>query len=115
MGERPKGPGKSGLSFLALLGRFWREALGKEALQRALDAQRSTLEKTNQPCPEFGLRDQDWSRAELFQVPGLSRCYSTPGCGTAGERAGSTCAIDVEGLKRRPPLKVGGLCHEFRV
>ena len=24
------------------------------------------------------------------------------------------CAIDVEGHKRRPPSKVGGLCHEFR-
>ena len=42
-------------------------------------------------------------------------CYSTPGCGKAGERAGSTCAINVEGLKRRPPSKVSGLCHEFRV
>ena len=41
-------------------------------------------------------------------------CYSTPGCGKAGERPGSTCAIDVEGHKRRPPSKVGGLCHEFR-
>ena len=38
----------------------------------------------------------------------------TPGCGKAGERAGSTCPIDVEGHKRRPPSKVGGLCHEFR-
>ena len=35
--------------------------------------------------------------------------------GKAGERPGSTCAIDVEGHKRRPPSKVGGLCHEFRV
>ena len=26
---------------------------------------------------------------------------ATPGCGKAGERAGSTCAIDVEGHKRR--------------
>ena len=42
-------------------------------------------------------------------------CYSTPGCGKAGKRPGSTCAIDVEGHKRRPPSKVGGLCHEFRV
>ena len=33
-------------------------------------------------------------------------CYSTPGCGQAGERAGSTCTIDVEGHKRRPPSKV---------
>ena len=42
-------------------------------------------------------------------------CYSTPCCGKAGERAGSSCAIDVEGHKRRPPSKVGGLCHEFWV
>ena len=42
------------------------------------------------------------------------RCYSTPGCRKAGERPGSTCAIDVDGHKRRPPSKVGGLCHEFR-
>ena len=38
-----------------------------------------------------------------------------PGCGKAGESAGSTCAIDAEGLKRRPPSKMGGLCHEFTV
>ena len=38
-----------------------------------------------------------------------------PGCGKAGQRPGPTCAINVEGLKRRPPSKVGGLCHEFRV
>ena len=31
------------------------------------------------------------------------------------ERPGSTCAIDVEGHKRRPPSKVGGLCRESRV
>ena len=42
-------------------------------------------------------------------------CYSTPGCRKAGEHAGSTCAIDVEVHKRRPPSKVGGLCHESRV
>ena len=42
--------------------------------------------------------------------------WEAPGsCGKAGERAGSTCAIDVEGLKRRPSSKVGGLCHQFRV
>ena len=29
----------------------------------------------------------------------------------AGRRAS---VIDVEGLKRRPPSKVGGRCHEFR-
>ena len=41
-------------------------------------------------------------------------CYHTPGCRKAGERAGSTCAIDVEGFKRRRPSKVGGLCHGSR-
>ena len=42
-------------------------------------------------------------------------CCSTPGCGKADERAGSNCAIDVAGHKRRPPSKVGGPCHQFRV
>ena len=46
---------------------------------------------------------------------GLSWCYSTAECGKAGKRAGTTCAIDVEGFKRRAPSKVGGLCHEGRV
>ena len=61
------------------------------------------------------MRDQHWSRPELFQVRGLSWVLPHPGCAKAGEHAGSTCAIDVEELKRRPPSKVGGLCHEFRV
>ena len=30
------------------------------------------------------------------------------------QASGLTCAIDVEGLKHRPPSKGGGLCHEFR-
>ena len=30
-------------------------------------------------------------------------CYRPHGCGEAGDRPGSTCAIEVEGLKRRPP------------
>ena len=60
-------------------------------------------------------RDQYWSRGELFQVPGLSWVLPYPGCEKAGERAGSTCAIDVEGFKRRPPSKVDGLCHESGV
>ena len=42
-------------------------------------------------------------------------CYGPRGCGEAGERAGSFCAIEVEGLKRRPPTEVGGLGLEFRV
>ena len=56
----------------------------------------------SQPRPELG---------------GLSfgYCLLLVPSGKAGERPGSTCAIDVEGHKRRPPSKVGGLCHEFRV
>ena len=42
-------------------------------------------------------------------------CHCPHGCGEAGERNGSLCAIEVEGLKRRPPTEVGGLCLEFRV
>ena len=43
-------------------------------------------------------------------------CYRPPhGCGEAGQRLGSLCAIEVEGLKRRPPTEVGGLGLEFRV
>ena len=33
----------------------------------------------------------------------------------AGERPGSACAIEVEGLRRRPPTQGGGLGLEFRV
>ena len=42
-------------------------------------------------------------------------CCPPHGCGEAGERAGSFCAIEVEGLKRGPPTEVGGLGLEFRV
>ena len=45
---------------------------------------------------------------------GVYRCYSPHGCGKAGKRIGSLCAIEVEGLKRRPPTQVGGLSLEFR-
>ena len=34
---------------------------------------------------------------------GLTWCYRPHGCGEAGRRLGSLCAIEVEGLKRRPP------------
>ena len=34
-------------------------------------------------------------------------CYRPHGCGEAGERPGSPCAIEVEELKRRPPTVVG--------
>ena len=44
-----------------------------------------------------------------------SGCYRPHGCGEAGERLGSLCAIEVEGRKRRPPTEVGGLGLEFRV
>ena len=42
-------------------------------------------------------------------------CYRPHGCGEAGKRIGSLCAIEVERLKRRPPTEVGGLSLEFRV
>ena len=42
-------------------------------------------------------------------------CYRPYGCGEAGKRIGSLCAVEVEGLKRRPPTEVGGLSLEFRV
>ena len=81
----------------------------------------STLEKKASDSQSLGyrvegvdfIRDQSWCPGELLQVPGLSWVLRYPGCGKAGERAESTCAIDVGRLKRRPP--VGGLCHEFRV
>ena len=47
------------------------------------------------------------SSKRFGEPPQAFGCYSTPGCGNAGERAASTCAIDVEGHKRRPPSKVG--------
>ena len=51
---------------------------------------------------------------ELLLIPGLLWMLPYPWL-WKGERAGSTCTIDVEGRKRRSPSKVGGLCHEFRV
>ena len=68
---------------------------------------------------EFGLQGLGYSfckaqyssRAELLQLPGLSWVLQYPGCRKAGKRVASTCAIDVEGLKRRPPSNDG----EFRV
>ena len=41
-------------------------------------------------------------------------CYRPHGCGEAGKRIGSLCAIKIEALKRRPPTEVGGLSLEFR-
>ena len=58
-------------------------------------------------------RDQHWSRGE--PAPAGRGCYRPHGCGEAGKRIGSLCAIEVEGLKRRPPTEVGGLSLEFRV
>ena len=51
---------------------------------------------------------------EPAPVPAYRGCYSPHGCGEAGERLGSLCAIEVEGRKRRPPTEVGGLGLEFR-
>ena len=50
----------------------------------------------------------------LLRYRAYRGCYSPHGCGEAGERLGSLCAIEVEGLKRRPPTEVGGLGLEFR-
>ena len=43
----------------------------------------------------------------LFRYRAQSWVLPSSGLQEAGERAGSTCAIEVEGLKRRPPT-VGG-------
>ena len=51
----------------------------------------------------------------MFRYRVRRGCYGPRGCGEAGEHAGSFCAIEVEGLKRRPPTEVGGLGLEFRV
>ena len=45
----------------------------------------------------------------------VRRGCTARGCAETRERAGSFCAIEVEGLKRRPPTEVGGLGLEFRV
>ena len=47
--------------------------------------------------------------------PGGAMVLPSSGLQEAGERAGSTCAIEVEGLKRRPPTVGGGLSLEFGV
>ena len=61
------------------------------------------------------LRDQCWSRGERRTGTGYHVLTGPHGCGEAGERIGSLCAIEVEGLKRRPPTEVGGLGLESRV
>ena len=43
------------------------------------------------------------------------KAYRRHDCEEAGKRIGSLCAIEVEGIKRRPPTEVGGLSLEFRV
>ena len=42
------------------------------------------------------------------------RC-STPAVGTQASVLDRPAPSDVEGHKRCPPSKVGGLCHEFRI
>ena len=58
-----------------------------------------------------------WPRHEknLLRYLAGRGCYRPHGCGEAGKRIGSLCAIEVGGLKRRPPTEVGGLSLEFRV
>ena len=51
----------------------------------------------------------------LLRYRAYRGCYSPYCCGEAVRRSGSLCAIEVEGLKRRPPTQVGGLSLEFRV
>ena len=51
----------------------------------------------------------------MFRYRVRRGCYVPHGCGEAGESIGSLCAIEVEGLKRRPPTEVAGLDLEFRV
>ena len=40
----------------------------------------------------------------LLYIVGYSWVLPTPELWEAGERPGSACAIEVEGLKRRPPM-----------
>ena len=58
------------------------------------------------------LRDQYSSRGEPVPVPGPV-VGATRRRASDLERPGSTCAIEVEGLKRRPTVG-GGLSLEFR-
>ena len=73
-----------------MFARHWAlwEAVWQGSGSRALEARR----------PFLGGPGRSWNGLETLEV---------------GRHA--TCAIDVEGLKRRPPSKVGGLCHEFRL
>ena len=47
------------------------------------------------------------SSGNVFRCRVGRGCYCPHGCGEAGERPGSVCAIEVEALRRRPPT-VGG-------
>ena len=52
---------------------------------------------------------------ELYEAWARVASGAGPVCGKAGRRTGSLCAIEVEGLKRHPPMEVGGLSLEFRM
>ena len=56
-----------------------------------------------------------WSRGEPAPVPGGTWVLPFLWLWKPGKRIGSLCAIEVEGLKRRPPTEVSGLSLEFRV
>ena len=49
------------------------------------------------------IRDQHWSEENVLRHRAHRGCYRPPMLWEAGERPGSACAIEVEGLKRRPP------------
>ena len=101
---------------------FWRplEASGgpKPLQAQAPEAQKPAHTSETPEGPEGSWRPVMEGQGRPWRVwPGTWPVVgaTVPLAGKAGERPGSTCAIDVEGHKRRPPSKVGRLCHELRV
>ena len=77
------------------------------------------LRRPNHPNLQGGRGGQE-SRAGQGKGAGQGRAghvlfVGSPKPLLGGERIGSLCAMEVEGLKRRPPTEVGGLGFEFRV
>ena len=96
-----KGPGAGGLAgagrvyILEFLERFWEAESRWEGLAEG----RPRAEGVPRVWEALGgpgsFDHHAWgTRGELLQLPGLSWVLKYPSCGKAGERVGSTCAID---------------------
>ena len=71
--------------------------------------------RASRPGGQGGARGVRGKGKERAPVPGPSWVLPTSELWEAGERPGSACATEVEGLRRRPPTAGGGLGLGFKV